>query len=278
MEILFLVWTDHKNLKYCTSVWPRDNICYRPGVLSFIPGSTSPSPTNLGRATLSLMPCHAVSSWMWRIRPQGLCARPPCSLQVRHPHLGENQSGPRTCPTDRLLIPPDLRSDVLLWAYAYRLTCHPGIQRIWDVVLQQFWWATLEDNTRKFVNACPTCSRHKPSHQAPSSFGHSPCCIAPGPTSPRFIPASSNPCRMPQPSVPDHKSCLHTSWFPYARPCGCWASHLGCRFPASLSPTIRLPAQSRYLCPADCPQSSGPAAPTMTYSAFTLRVPLSLYK
>jgi len=35
---------------------------------------------------------------------------------------------------------------------------------------QRFWWATLEKDTREFVNACPVCNRHKLSHQAPAGF------------------------------------------------------------------------------------------------------------
>jgi len=77
----------------------------------------------------------------------------------------ESQPGPSTCPPNRLSIPPALSSDVLAWAHASKLICHPGMQRTQDFLLQCFWWATLEEDTREVVNACPACNRHKPSHQ-----------------------------------------------------------------------------------------------------------------
>lgn len=30
---------------------------------------------------------------------------------------------------------------------------------------QRFWWVSLDEVTKEFVNACPVCSQHKPSHQ-----------------------------------------------------------------------------------------------------------------
>ncbi|KAI3365736.1 hypothetical protein L3Q82_000693 [Scortum barcoo] len=75
------------------------------------------------------------------------------------------------CPQNRLFVPPSLRSDVLQWAHSSRLTCHPGIQRTIDVVVRQrFWWATMNEDTRGFVKACPVCSRHKSSHHAPAGL------------------------------------------------------------------------------------------------------------
>lgn len=82
----------------------------------------------------------------------------------------EDQPSPSSCPPNRLFVPSALRSDVLQWAHCSRLTCHPGIQRTKGFLQQRFWWATLEEDTREFVNACPVCNQHKPSHQAPAGL------------------------------------------------------------------------------------------------------------
>ena len=37
------------------------------------------------------------------------------------------------------------------------------------VIQRRFWWPMLEEDTREFVGACPVCSQHKVSHQAPAS-------------------------------------------------------------------------------------------------------------
>lgn len=80
----------------------------------------------------------------------------------------EGQPGPSACPPDRLFVPPALCSDVLQWAHASKLTCHPGIQCTKEFLQRRFWWSTLGDDVREFVRACPVCNQHKPSHQAPA--------------------------------------------------------------------------------------------------------------
>ncbi|KAI3362601.1 hypothetical protein L3Q82_001687 [Scortum barcoo] len=60
--------------------------------------------------------------------------------------------GPALVPRIDSLFLLLLRSDVLQWAHSSRLTCHPGIQRTIDVVRQRFWWATMNEDTRGFVN------------------------------------------------------------------------------------------------------------------------------
>ncbi|XP_027136088.1 uncharacterized protein LOC113744020 [Larimichthys crocea] len=64
------------------------------------------------------------------------------------------------------------QTSVTKWAHNSALTCHPGIQQTKEVVQQRFWWATLAEDTWEFVNACPVCNQHKPSHQAPAGFLH----------------------------------------------------------------------------------------------------------
>ena len=82
----------------------------------------------------------------------------------------EDQPGPSTCPPNRLFVPQALRGDVLKWAHESHLTCHPGIQRTKDFIQQRFWWATLDEDARGYINACPACNQHKLSHQAPAGL------------------------------------------------------------------------------------------------------------
>ncbi|KAF7640711.1 hypothetical protein LDENG_00020950 [Lucifuga dentata] len=80
----------------------------------------------------------------------------------------EEQPGPSTCPPDRLFVSEPFRPEVLQWAHASRLFCHPGIQRTISVLRRRFWWSTMEEDIREFVNSCPVCNQHKPSHHAPA--------------------------------------------------------------------------------------------------------------
>lgn len=49
-----------------------------------------------------------------------------------------------------------------------RLTWQRGVQWTWEGLHHRFWWATLEEDTHEFVNACPFWNQHKPCHQAPA--------------------------------------------------------------------------------------------------------------
>lgn len=51
-----------------------------------------------------------------------------------------------------------------------RLTWQRGVQWTGEDLQHRFWWATLEEDTREFVNACPVCNQHKPCHQAPAGL------------------------------------------------------------------------------------------------------------
>ncbi len=172
----FLVWTDHKNLEYIQTAkrlnsrqarwalfFTRFNftLSYRPGSRNVKPDALSRQFLGEGDDTSALdtilpSPC-VVASLTWEIEERVRAAI-------------EGQPGPSACPTNRLFLPAALRSDVLQWAHASKLSCHPGIQRTRDVLQHRFWWSTLEEDTREFVNACPTCNQNKSSHQAPSGL------------------------------------------------------------------------------------------------------------
>lgn len=174
----FLVWTDHKNLEYLRSAkrlnsrqarwalfFTRFNF-----ILSYRPGSRNIKPDALSRQFTSsedpsfepetiLSNSHLVATLTWDVEERVKAAL-------------EDQPGPSACPSNRLFVPQHLRSDVLQWAHGSKLTCHPGIQRTKEVLQQRFWWASLGEDTKNFVNACPVCSQSKPSHQAPAGHLH----------------------------------------------------------------------------------------------------------
>ena len=174
----FLVWTDHKNLEYIQTAKRLNSRQARWSLfftrfnfsLSYRPGSRNVKPDALSRQFLgegesrkeadSILPSPCViASLTWEVEERVRAAM-------------EDQPGPSACPPNRLFVPQALRSDVLQWAHSSKLTCHPGIRRTCDVLKQRFWWATLEEDTREYVNACPVCNQQKPSHQSPAGFLH----------------------------------------------------------------------------------------------------------
>lgn len=74
---------------------------------------------------------------------------------------------PSSCPSDRLYVSASLGSQVLEWGHASHLACHPGVRRTLALLRQQFLWPSMKKDTKEFIPACPTCSQHKSSGQAP---------------------------------------------------------------------------------------------------------------
>ncbi|KAJ0059379.1 hypothetical protein NL108_016159 [Boleophthalmus pectinirostris] len=175
-KVPFLVWTDHKNLEYLQSAKRLNSRQARWALfltrfnftLSYRPGSRNAKPDSLSRQFCTsddhsaepdtiLSSSHMVATLTWEVEERVKAAL-------------ENNPGPSTCPNNLLFVPQHLRSDVLQWAHSSKLTCHPGIQRTKEVLLQRFWWGTLDEDTRDFVNACQVCNQSKSMHQAPA--GH----------------------------------------------------------------------------------------------------------
>lgn len=175
-ELPFQVWTDHKNLEYIrtarrlTSRQARWSLFFTRFnfVLSYRPGSRNKKPDALSRQfqgegeevtiPAPILPnSHLIASVTWQIEDRVRAAL-------------EDQPGPSTCPDNRLFVPKDLRPEVLHWAHTSRLTCHPGGLRTIRFLQQRFWWASLEEDVRAYVSACPVCSQNKSSHQSPAGL------------------------------------------------------------------------------------------------------------
>lgn len=177
-RIPFLVWTDHKNLEYLQSAKRLNSRQARWALfltrfnftLSYRPGSRNIKPDSLSRQFVTSEDSVAEPE---PILPHTrMVAVLTWEVEERIKAALEDNPGPSTCPDNLLYVPQHLRSDVLQWAHSSKLTCHPGIQRTKDFLRQRFWWGTLDEDTRDFVNACPVCSKSKPSQKAPAGYLH----------------------------------------------------------------------------------------------------------
>ena len=171
----FLVWTDHKNLEYIQSAQRLNSRQARWALfltrfnfsLSYRPGSRNIKPDALSRqfvgetdreAPETILPSSClVAALSWPVEEKVLAAL-------------RDQPSPSCCPPTLLFVPPGLRSDVLQWLHSSRLACHPGVQRTKALVQQRFWWATLAEDIREFVAACPVCNQQKTARQAPAGL------------------------------------------------------------------------------------------------------------
>lgn len=173
----FVVWTDHKNLSYIRTTKrlnPRQArwsmffnrfdflVSYRPGSKNVKPDALSrqQEPVEREQEPTTVIPVNRVlGAVTWQLE-----------RTVREAHAREPDPGGG--PPNRLFVPASVRSQVLQWGHATRLTCHPGVRRTVTFLRRRFWWPSLAQDTRDYIAACLVCARNKVSNQPPAGLLH----------------------------------------------------------------------------------------------------------
>ncbi|KAI3364826.1 hypothetical protein L3Q82_001014 [Scortum barcoo] len=73
----------------------------------------------------------------------------------------QHQPDPGQRPPGRMFVPDAVHSQVLQWAHSSKLSCHPGINRMLDLIKHHFWWRNMKADIKSFVQACTVCARRK---------------------------------------------------------------------------------------------------------------------
>lgn len=130
----FLVWTDHKNLEYIKTAKRLNSRQARWALffsrfnftLSYSPGSKNVKPDALSRQFVK----EGELSEPDTILPsQCLIATARFSIEQEVLEALRQHPSPGNEPSGRLFVPVSVRSQVLQWAHASKLACHPGVQR-----------------------------------------------------------------------------------------------------------------------------------------------------
>ena len=72
----------------------------------------------------------------------------------------------------RIWVPKqgDLRSKILEEAHKSRYTVHPGNNKMYQDLRNNFWWIGMKKDIAEYVSKCLTCSQVKAEHQKPSGL------------------------------------------------------------------------------------------------------------
>uniref|UniRef100_A0A3Q3APQ7 Gypsy retrotransposon integrase-like protein 1 n=1 Tax=Kryptolebias marmoratus TaxID=37003 RepID=A0A3Q3APQ7_KRYMA len=166
----FVIWTDHKNLEYLKTAKRLSSRQAR-WALFF---SRFTSPTGLAKRTQRRMLSHGSMKENWWIRNPDQRSSSCQTVRLSITKLEEDlrqalqeHPSPSACPSDRMFVPPELRTKVLTFCHNSKIFCHPGITKTLSVVKSQFWWDSLNRDVQEFVSACPQCARAKVSRRRP---------------------------------------------------------------------------------------------------------------
>ncbi|XP_054620630.1 uncharacterized protein LOC129173605 [Dunckerocampus dactyliophorus] len=148
----FTIYTDHQNLAYIRAAhrlnprqarWAlfltRFNFC-----ITFRPGSRNGKPDALSRMFAPAVEDSSPDAILPQSRILGALR---WEVEKRVAEAGKGFPPPAGCPPNRLFVPAALCSEVLTWAHASKIACHPGAKRTAFLLAQRFWWPTFQADT-----------------------------------------------------------------------------------------------------------------------------------
>lgn len=65
---------------------------------------------------------------------------------------------------DQLVVPKDLRVNVMKLAHEGIHACHQGVKRTVDRIVSEYYWPGVQSETKRFVKSCDVCQRTVPCH------------------------------------------------------------------------------------------------------------------
>ena len=73
---------------------------------------------------------------------------------------------------NRLCVPDDkeLKKKLLFEAHNTVFTMHPGGNKMYHDLKQQYWWKGMKIDVTEYVSKCLTCQQVKAEHQVPTSL------------------------------------------------------------------------------------------------------------
>lgn len=84
---------------------------------------------------------------------------PPPDMHTHHPQ-------PHT--PDKTYVLPSIHKIVIPWVHSSLSSGHPGITAILQLVINRFWWPTMQADTITYICDCSTCKIGKSPKQPPA--------------------------------------------------------------------------------------------------------------
>lgn len=149
----FVAWSDHKNLTYLRNAKGFNSQQVRRALflgrfqftLTYRPDSRNQNPDTLSCQFTS----YPVKAYLDPILLLSyILVAASCQVEERVCEALQSAPDPGGGPPNWLFVSETVRSDILQWAHASRLTCHLGINHSLQFLQQQFKWPSMTRDTR----------------------------------------------------------------------------------------------------------------------------------
>uniref|UniRef100_A0A8C5P6V7 Gypsy retrotransposon integrase-like protein 1 n=1 Tax=Leptobrachium leishanense TaxID=445787 RepID=A0A8C5P6V7_9ANUR len=171
----FMVFTDHKNLEYLKTAKRLNPRQARWSLffsrfdfqVTYKPGTQNKKADALSRLSSPTVPPSIDESILPSSRFLGVTTT---LMQQIRTHTGPTDPAQATGPQTRhkqCLVPLQEQLAVLQQFHDTPGSGHPGIRKTKELITRYFWWPTLAQDVKKFVNSCSVCARAKHSTKRP---------------------------------------------------------------------------------------------------------------
>ncbi len=81
------------------------------------------------------------------------------SRSLNHGDQGMKMENGLIYSDDRIYIPCNhaLRGEIIAQSHDHITAGHPGIEKIKELVLQEYWWPKMKRDIEAYIHACETC-------------------------------------------------------------------------------------------------------------------------
>ncbi|SJL09291.1 uncharacterized protein ARMOST_12668 [Armillaria ostoyae] len=81
---------------------------------------------------------------------------------------GIKEEGGLLCYNKRIYVPHNhaVCGEIIVCSHDHVTAGHPGVEKMKELVLRDYWWPKLKKDVKIYVRACKTCARTKSSTQA----------------------------------------------------------------------------------------------------------------
>jgi hypothetical protein len=82
--------------------------------------------------------------------------------------LSQHQPSPPECPAGKIYVPEEFRTSLISSVHSSVGTGHPGINKTYSTLQTRYWWPSMVQDIRTYIQGCILCAMNKNPRHLPT--------------------------------------------------------------------------------------------------------------